>query len=164
MKNLLFTVCLIGMAFVFSGCPIGLDYSAGKEGKEKIDKKLIGTWTNSLEDPEVKSVKIEKGTAKNTYKVTVLEKGSMYALNTDNLTGYCTKIANKTFVYFKPSDENKYYLYHYEWKKSSLITHDVTLLRGGVDKVTSTETLRSQIQASLKSDSCLTNTQTWSKK
>jgi hypothetical protein len=149
MKKLLSFSLLAVIVLVFYGCPIGLDYSLGSPGAEKIDPALLGTWKiDETMDGEVLKLKISKGDA-TSYKVEVLERGEMYSLSTDDLTGWVTKVNGENFLYVKPSDEEKFYHYHYEVTGKKLVIHDVALLDGGVDAISSTETLRSQVERSM---------------
>jgi hypothetical protein len=131
------------------GCPVGLSYPLGEPGKEKIDKALLGTWHCASEDSEVRRVKIDKG-QDNSYTVEVLERGEMYALETDKFEAWVTTVEGKNFFYLKPDQEDKYYHYSYHMDGSTLVSTDVSLLDGGVDAVTSTETLRSQVATSMR--------------
>ncbi len=147
----------------FYGCPVGVDYPLGTTGTEKINKELLGTWVSDSKDAEVLKVKFEKNDD-NSYKVTVLERGEMYALETDNLTGWVTEVEGKTFFYFMPENENKYYHYMVkEADKSKMVTCDVALLDGGVDAVTSTEALRKQVATSMKNPDYGLETISWTK-
>jgi hypothetical protein len=151
MKKLI-TCCLLAFVLcTFYGCPIGLDYSLGVTGTENIDVALLGTWTCETSEAEVIQVKFAK---KNdyVYNVTVLERGEMYSLGTDKLDGWVTSLNGATFLFLKPDDEEKYYHYVYRIENKKLIVSDVSLLDGGVDAVTSTESLRSQVERSMKMD------------
>lgn len=148
---------------MFTGCPVGVNFPPGTPGTEKIDKKLIGTWSNDQEDPEVKKVTISKADDF-SYSVEVLEKGSLYMANTDHFKGYVTKIDGKDFVYFlEDRDSGQYFLYHYNIEDGKLKTYDVGLKVGGIDAVTSTEAFREEIKASLKLDDCLSGEIVWKK-
>lgn len=163
MKKLLHLSIFILVITTFYGCPVGIDYPLGVTGKEKINKDLLGTWVSDSPEAEVLKVKFEKNDD-NSYKVTVLERGEMYALETDNLTGWVTEVEGKTFVFFKPEGEEKFY--HYMIKESgsnTLVTCDVSLLDGGVDAVTSTEAFRKQVAASMKSAEYGVETISWTK-
>lgn len=163
MKKLLHLSIFILVITTFYGCPVGIDYPLGVTGKEKINKDLLGTWVSDSPEAEVLKVKFEKNDD-NSYKVTVLERGEMYALETDNLTGWVTEVEGKTFVFFKPEGEEKFY--HYMIKEAGsnkLVTCDVSLLDGGVDAVTSTEAFRKQVAASMKSAEYGVETISWTK-
>ena len=163
MKKLVHLSIFILIITTFYGCPVGINYPLGTPGKEKINKELIGTWVSDKTDAEVLKVKFEKNDDY-TYKVTVMERGEMYALETDNLTGWVTEVEGKTFLFFKPENEDTYY--HYMIKssdKKSLVTCDVSLLDGGVDSVTSTEAFRKQVVTSMKSAEYGVESITWTK-
>ncbi|MEY3442953.1 MAG: hypothetical protein RLZZ519_1234 [Bacteroidota bacterium] len=160
-KHTLFVLLPI-MVLLMTGCPVGLDYSLGTPGSEEINKDLVGTWVNSSEEAEVKRVKIAKG-KDNSYEVTVLERGEMYSLETDELQGWVTSVEEKSFLYLKPDGEEKYYHYCYWMDGANLQTCDVSLLDGGVDAVTSTETLRKQVATSMHMSEWGSEIQDWSK-
>jgi len=141
------------LMLVLSGCPIGLDYPAAEPGSEKVNNKLIGTWrfqpTEQLKEAEVIEVVLEKD-GNNALKATVMERGEMYSLETNDLVVYETDINGLHVLYFKPNDETKYYHYQYKLEgDNTLILADISLLDGGVDTVTSTESLRDQIKLSM---------------
>lgn len=153
---------MLPAVLLFYGCPIGLDYSAGTPGTEKIDKALIGTWVTDKAEHEVKKVTITK-IDDFSYNLVVEEKGELYSVDDDEFTAWVTTIKGKKFLYAKPTVEDKYYLYHYEVSGKKLVTHDVGLLDGGTDAVKSTETLRQQIETSLDMDGCLSEEATFTK-
>ncbi|MGE0637300.1 MAG: hypothetical protein AB7G44_16215 [Bacteroidia bacterium] len=163
MKKFIHLSIFILVITTFYGCPVGIDYPLGTPGKEKINKDFIGTWVSDSPDAEVLKVKFEKNDD-NSYKVTVLERGEMYALETDNLTGWITEVEGKTFLFFKPDNEEKYYHYMIkEMDKEKMVSCDVSLLDGGVDAVTSTEALRKQVATSMKSEEYGVESITWTK-
>jgi hypothetical protein len=150
MKKILIPAFAVLTLLVVTGCPVGLDYSLGKPGSEKIDKRLVGTWVPESNDAEVRKVKISKKDD-TSYKVEVIERGEMYALETDNFTGWVTELNGATFFFVQPDNEEKFY--HYQYKmgdNGQMTTNDVSLLDGGVDAVTSTESLREQVESSMK--------------
>lgn len=150
-KTTKFTLFALSLVLVLaSGCPVGLDYPLGEPGTEKIEKALIGTW-HALGDAEVQKATIERADDY-SYKVTVLERGEMYALETDNLTGWVTSVKEKNFIFFKPEGEEKYYHYCYWFDGKTLVTTDVALLDGGIDAVSDTKSLRNQVASSMNKD------------
>jgi hypothetical protein len=151
------------VALLASGCPIGLDQPLGKIGTEKIDKQLLGKWHSTSAETEVQRVSISKRDD-HSYKAKVLERGEMYSLETDELTGWVTTVNEKNFVFFKPDGEEKYYHYCYWWDGgSTLISCDLALLDGGVDAVTSTESLRDQVARSMTMEEWGKETTEWNK-
>lgn len=139
---------LLPLLFLLTACPVDLEYAPGKVASEQVDARLIGTWEAESSECEIRKVTIKKKTA-NEFSVQVLERGELYALETDDLTLYQTKIDNLTILYLKPSNEEKYYLYQVVIKSEKEIEiGDVSLLDGGVDAVSDTESLRKQISNS----------------
>ncbi|MEZ4776567.1 MAG: hypothetical protein R3D00_25550 [Bacteroidia bacterium] len=151
MKNLLFSTMLLVFAVLISGCPVGLDFPLGDPGKEKIDERLLGTWIDQSGEAEMQKLTLTKKDDY-TYEVHVLEKGEMYALQVDYLDAWVTTLEGQSFLFGKPHDENdqKFYHYHYVFDGEDLIVHDVSLLEGGIDAVTSREALRKEVVASMK--------------
>lgn len=163
MKNISIISLFLLIIMTFYGCPVGLDYPIAKPGIEKIDETLLGTWICSNADSEVAKLRIEKKDDY-SYVVTILERGVTYSLETDNLNGWITRINDKIFFYLQPDNESKYYHYMIKDKtENGFITCDVSLLNGGVDIVTSTSTLRSEVISSMNKTEYCTETLTWEK-
>ncbi len=154
----------IPLFFVLTGCPVGIDYPIAKPGTEKIDKNLIGRWSQSNTEMEVLKMEIEK-VNDNTLKVTVLERGSMYLEEVDVFKAWCTKIDGQQFVYLQNynSDTSDYFHYAYKFDGKDLLTYDISLLDGGVDAVTSTEAFQSQIRTSMIKPEFLSEETRWTK-
>jgi len=147
----------------FYGFPVGLDYPIAEPSKEKIEENLIGTRKNNNPEAEIIRVKISKKD-KNTYTVQVLEKGELYALQTDNFTGWSCSLNSEKFLYFKPDNEDQYFHYFIkELKGNKMTTCDLSLLDGGKDAVTSTEALRKEAISSMKMEGFCAETEEWTK-
>jgi hypothetical protein len=157
-KNLLLLLPLLML--LLTGCPVGLDSPLGELGKEKIDKALIGSWHSLSTESEVQRVTISKKD-EHSYNVEVKERGEMYALETDKLTGWVTTVKEKNFVFFQPEGDAKFYHYCYWWDGSSLITCDLALLDGGVEDATDTKSLRAQVERSIVKDAWGEETIEW---
>jgi hypothetical protein len=142
--TLLFSIPLL--AFLF-GCPIGIMYAPGNPGTEKIDKDLIGTWQTTTEDPEFAIATITK---QDDYSLhaSLSNTGGLFDLKETELTCWNTVIDGLKIIY--TTSDGKYYSYAYKMDNNALTLFDVSLLEGGIDAVTSTETFRSQISASMK--------------
>lgn len=166
MKTILSSISPFALAAILlmsTGCPVGIDYPLGYPGTEKIEKKLIGTWYNDKEDHEMKRIRIGKWD-NYSYRIEVLEVGSMYSVEDQNFRGWITKIGGKTFLYAKPDNSEEYYLYCYAMDgKKKMSSWDVSLLVGGVDAVTSTEAFREEVKGSMLMDDFLTEETLWMK-
>jgi hypothetical protein len=140
----------------------GIAYPPGTPGTEKADKGLIGTWKQSDGLKEVVSIRISE-TDKYTLKAEVLERGDIYALESDVLVARCTEIGGKNFVYFETTTEGKteYYTYMYQFVSGGLETCVVSLMDGGVDAITSTESYRSQLEKSIGMENAISDTTFW---
>jgi hypothetical protein len=163
-QSILLVACVATTMLLCTGCPVGLEYPLGDAGKEKIDKRLLGTWVVQTADAEMKKLTVTKKDD-HTYRVQVLERGEMYAMETDWFDAWVTKFEGQTFVIGKPDDENdqKYYHYQYAIEDGKLVTHDMSLLEGGMDAVTSQEALRSEVKASMKKPDFLSSKQEYTK-
>lgn len=156
-------LALLGVMLLSTGCPVGVDFPLGYPGTEKIDKKLLGTWYNDKEDHEIKRMTIEKWD-NYSYRIEVLEAGSMYSVEDQSFRGWLTKVSGKTFLYAQPLSSEEYYLYCYQMDgKKRMSSWDVGLLIGGTDAVTSTEAFREEVKGSLLMDDCLTEETLWFK-
>jgi len=163
MKMLLRLSIFVLVITCFYGCPVGIDYPLGTPGKEKINKDLFGNWVATTEDSEVKKVTISKNDDY-SYKIDVTEKGEMYSLETDHLTGWITEVDGKTFLYMKPEGDGQYYHYMIkESTKGAFVTCDVSLLDGGIDSVISTDAFRKQVTSSMKMEGYCAETINWTK-
>lgn len=160
-KHILLGLAII--ALLSTGCPVGIDHPLDELNANKIDKDLLGTWVNETEGAEVLQVSFSEASG-TQYKVEVLERGEMYALDTDKLMGWVTSIKSVPFVFFKPEGEEKFYHYQYRFEGNKLITNDVSLLDGGIDAVTSTKAFRQQVEASMANPEWGQETQTWHRK
>jgi len=164
MKSIYFlAIALVGAMLLFSGCPIGIDYPLDEPGSKSIDKALLGTWTSDKEDATIKKVSIVKKD-KTSYTIEVLEVGEYYTMETRMYTAWVTQIDKEKFLYAKPDNEDKYYIYRYKVTgKGSFETYDVGLLVGGIDGVTSTAAFREEVSKSMKMDDCFSDLQIWKK-
>jgi len=159
----LLALSLIVMMFLFSGCPVGIDYPLDTPGSKSIDKALLGTWISDKEGADIQKVIISKRD-KTSYNIEVLEVGEYYSLDTKTFVAWVTTIGKEKFIYAKPDNEDKYYIYRYKVNgKGSFETNDVGLLVGGIDAVTSTEAFRDEVSKSMKMDGCFSELQNWSK-
>lgn len=165
MKTLHVLFLLAAGLLLLTGCPVNTDYPLAPKGTTRLDKKLIGAWTTDAEEPAVKTVNIEKGMVDNTYKITVTERGPMYAPETDNFTGWLTELGGKTFLVLQSvlegTPQEAYFLYHVDIEKNTITTHDCKMLVGGMDAVVSTETFQQEILASMKKSDFLDEEIVW---
>ncbi len=160
MRKLLFATryaLLLTLAFTVFACPAGLDYPLADK-PDKIDPALLGTWEALSLDAEVQEVSIRKKDDF-SYNIEVLETNEDYMVDAYKFTGYVTRMDGHSFLYSQPTegDDKKFYLYHYAFDGSTLVIHDVGLMVGGTDAVSSTATLRKEVSASLKLPDCLSS-------
>ncbi len=156
-------LALVPAMIVFSGCPVGTQYSLGDPNTEKIDDKLIGTWTNHTPEHELVKIKISKNDAY-TYDIEVLERGEMYALETDNLIGWVTKVGNRTFVYAREPEGTDYYHYGYEITgKNTMESYGVSLKGKGLDEIKSNEEYRKEMKESMEKEDAIGEKAQWTK-
>jgi hypothetical protein len=162
MKKLSILLLMLPAVLLFYGCPIGVDYPAGEPGTEKIDNDFIGTWKQDDTDKEILKFTITKKD-KYSYKIVIDEQGTLYGEEATEFTGWVTTIKGKHILFAKALDGTKYYMYEYSVKKKTLTTHDIGLLDGGVEAVTSTEALRKEIETSLGMEGALSEETIWTK-
>ncbi|MDX2282964.1 MAG: hypothetical protein NW241_02330 [Bacteroidia bacterium] len=159
----LFLIGLAASALILTGCPVGISFPlAAQKDAAAYDPKLEGTWACSDAAAEMQRVTISKGEAKGTYTIEVLERGELYALDTDLFTAWVTELEGRRFLVAKPDNENKFYHYCFEFTGGGeLRTYDVGLKVGGVDAVSSVETFREEVRLSLKDPECLSSPYDW---
>lgn len=166
MKRFICSLCIaLAVLFLFSGCPVGVDFPLGNPGKEPIDRALLGTWATTGEDPDYKRVTIEQKDDF-SYSIEVFETGSMYSLDVTEFTAWVTTVEGKTFIYAQPvgSSDESYYLYHYETgDNKTMKTHDVSLLVNGTDAVISTDAYREEVKASMGKADFLSDEKIWTR-
>lgn len=155
MKKLKYLLFLLPVALFLIGCPVGLDFPLDELGKNPIDEQLLGSWETTDTSSAIVKMRITDA-GNNSYKIEILKRGEMYMLETDLLKAWVTQLGDYTYLYAKPDNENKYYHYAYRLTdENTLITNDISLLDGGTDAVTSTESLRAQVLASSKMEGFL---------
>jgi len=161
------SVIIIVISVFLMGCPVSTTYPLGKaESAEKIDKALIGTWTNDSTSSEATKIIIEKE-SETIYKITVVEKGTMFMAETTYFKAWATKLENKTFMILQERGaeglKEVYYVYSLELEKNKMTTHDITLKVGGTDAITSIETYRDEVKASMTKEGFLSGKIVWKK-
>lgn len=155
---------LLAVAFTAFACPSGLDYPLA-EKPDMIDPALLGTWVALSDEAEMLEVSIRKKDDY-SYAVEVLENSEGYMLDATKFTSWVARMDGHSFLYSQPAegDDEKYYLYHYAFEDGILVIHDVGLMVGGTDAVSSTATLRKEVSASLKRQDCLSSRLEYEKK
>jgi len=164
MKRLLSFAILGVMLTVLTGCPIGLDYPLGKSNEQNIDAKLLGKWT--IDDPEetVITVSFAKK-SENLYLITIHEFSDLFAPETVLFDGWIVSLGGMRFLCTQEIANRSTY-YHYVLINVSdnlLNICDMALLNQGMDAITSAETLRSEVLASMKKPEFLSGALTYRK-
>lgn len=150
-------VFLAYLVAISAGCPVSISYPfAEGQQLEKLDKRLLGTWVCSSDSAEVLEVKFTKKDEV-TFAVEVLKQGESFMVEATDFLSWTTKLDGHTYIFSQPADQasQEYYLYHYDFSDGKLVIHDVSLMEGGVDAVTSVESFREQVAASMKHPDCL---------
>ncbi len=158
---------LFAAMILLTGCPVETKYPLEVSGKEKIDFRLIATWSNNKETADVKKVTIRQFDDY-TYYVRVDEKGENYFAAETIFIGWLGRVGGKLFLILQPMTEGKakesaYLLYNIEFIGDNLTTHDVGLIVGGIDAITSTDALKKEVEESLKKPDCLSEETNWVK-
>lgn len=167
-KQLILSFCIIALLGLLTACPVSSSYPLGKKGAIAIRQDLIGTWSTSAEDLEAKQVTIKKGTVANTYRVHVDEKGSMFMADGVDFIAWIAELKGKQFLVLQQLiDEmpiETYFVYHINvLNDKTLISNDISLNVNGVDAITSTDTYREEVSASMEKEAFLAEDINWSK-
>lgn len=152
MKNIkTILVLLIPAMLLLSGCPTGVDFSAAANHPEKINSKLIGSWTTNDNAADFGEMKIEK---KDNYSFTISvgDLSDDYEEETKVYTVMPTTISGLKFLSAKPNSKKSKnnYIYNYEFEGDNLVTYSIAFNAETKKKITSTETLRSEIAQKIK--------------
>jgi hypothetical protein len=154
---------LLVLMLTSTACPSGIAYAPGYPGKEKLDKKLLGTWVAQESEAEIQKVSITQRDDY-SYLVEILEVSENFMADDKSYTSWVTVVGDQKLLYSKAEEANEYFTYQYEMPdKATLIIHDISLLVNGVDGIYSTEDFRQEIDASLKLPDCLTSPFTYSR-
>ncbi len=138
--------------FLLFGCPVGIQYSPGNPGTEKLDTRILGSWVTGDDFSVFKKAQVAQ-VDDFTFQAKVEETTELYALGDETVfNGWTTVIDNQPFLYILSKESNEFYTYGYSFKDGGLVLYDAALLDGGVDAVTSTETFRKQLAASIKKE------------
>ena len=159
---LLTTALLVSLCFLLTACPVSSKLPlAEKEEAISFEKKYIGTWINTDSSAEANKIIISKGTVKNTYRIFVLEKGSMFMAETSEFDAWITKLNDKRFVVLQEIKDEvataTYYVYNIEFENNAIITQDISLKVNGVDAITSVSAYQEEVRASMKLDGFLSS-------
>ncbi|MBI1224279.1 MAG: hypothetical protein GC192_03495 [Bacteroidetes bacterium] len=156
---ILMLTLLTAISIFTAGCPVGVEYPFCEENqKEKVDSKLLGTWKCQSKDAEILEVRISKADAV-TYSVEVLDQGENFMSDDTQFFSWGSKLDGHNFLFSQgaESSNESYFLYEYSFDGKKLVIHDVGLLVGGLDAVTSTAAFRQEVSASLKNPDCLSD-------
>lgn len=149
-------IVLFFLGLSISGCPVALPYPL-TETPEPLDPTLLGTWVAQSEEAEIQEVAFTKKN-NTTYTVEVLKQGAFYAAEGVDFEAQITRFEGRSILISRSVDAPDEGWFHYDVsvKGDVLVVHDVSLLVGGMDAVTSTQALRKELAASLKNPECLT--------
>lgn len=167
MKSIYSIGLLAICTLLLTACPVSTTYPLGRKGEVKADQSLIGAWKTTAQDVEASAVTITKGKEANTYSVHVSEKGSMFMAESTEFTGWLAKIDDRTFLVLQEIIEGTatetYYMYHIRFDGDKLITNDITLKVGGTDAITSVDSYREEVKASMVQEGFLASEIVWTK-
>lgn len=143
-------------------CPVGLDHPLEERAGAAADPGLLGTWKNLNEDGSAEISRVRLSSAEDgTYRIELLGTTENFMAQDSLYTGWTTELDGRKFIVALADREGEYYHYCYELDGDQLVTHDFSLLDGGVDSVVSTASLREQLALSLQRPECLTSRQVW---
>lgn len=147
---------ILPLAFLLQACPVEVGYAPGNPGKEKLNEKILGSWTSSdsgLVFTAVNVVKADDFSA----DVKVLQKSADYMIEDTEFKLWTTVIDGKNFAYLCAKSKllaPTYYLYHFIIDKNTMKLYEVRFLVEGIDGITSTESFREEVSASMKNPEC----------
>jgi len=153
---------------VLTGCPVSSKYPLGEKGKEEFNEMLIGTWFNDQSESTAKQVTITSGEELNTAKLHVDEKGESFMADDVNFLIWQTILEKKTFLVLQQILDGQpvetFYVHHISIADNKVTTSDIGLLVNGSDAITSIESYREEVKASMDNSAFLSEQIVWMKK
>lgn len=154
--------------FILAGCPVSSKYPLGEKGKEEFNEMLIGTWVNDQSESAAKQVTITSGEELNTAKLHVDEKGESFMADDVNFLIWLTTLEKKTFLVLQQILDGQlvetFYVHHISITDNKVTTSDIGLLVNGVDAITSVDSYREEVKASMGNAAFLSDQIVWIKK
>lgn len=161
MKRFFSFASLLVVALVLGGCPVSSSYPLGEKGSNPINKSLLGNWKTDNMEAEAITLSFKVGLSKNTYAVHVEEKGEMFSADGDDFTGWLTSLGNKTFLVLQQVKDGEeletFYVYHVDISGSKVMSHDISLNVNGTAAITSIESYREEVMASMSTEDFLSS-------
>lgn len=161
--SIFFASCIL--LGILTACPISSSYPLGEKGAVALNTKLLGTWSSDASDIEANQITISKGKEANTYALHVDVKGSMFMAEGEDFTAWIAQIKDKQFLVLQDlaSQKDTYYVYYFSLKDGELISNDITLKVNGVDAITSIDSYREEVSASMEMEDFLASEIKWKK-
>lgn len=168
--NPITALLLVAFSMIITGCPLSTKYPLANQNEAiTLDKTLIGHWMADKIGAEAKEVNVEAGSEKNTYKIKVLETGEMYSPETSEYKGWLTEIKGLKLLVLqetgvKADKEKPFYVYAVSAAGNKLSLKDISLKVKGVDAITSTNTYKEEVIASMNHEEFFGDEITYHKK
>ncbi len=159
-------ILIAGSSILFMGCPASTKFPLGPGNEQKVDKNLLGTWIANSSDAEGQMFTVEK-LDDYTYDVLIDSTGKYFGASTTRFKGWTTKVDGLNFFILQsvvdgePIEE--YFQYQFELRNDVLTTQNITFPDGGGNTITSTESYRELVSASLHVYGSLKSTLTYHK-
>ncbi len=85
----------------------------------------------------------------------------MFSADGDDFTGWLTTLGNKTFLVLQQVKHGEeletFYVYHVDISSSKVISHDISLNVNGTASITSIESYREEVLASMNTEDFLSS-------
>ena len=164
--RLISNTLLLFSFIVLCSFPLYIEYPLGEPGKDKVDKKLLGTW--EVEDDSRQFFKCEiKEINKFEYRLKVLEKGKQFGLEAEEFKLYTTKFEGEEFLYLQPigTEKNGFYYFIYKMNdKDKMIVEEIADDRIDKSALYSPEALKNYFEAKAGQSKYRTGAQLWVKR
>lgn len=168
MQRLFKFLAVSPIIFLLTACPVVQHIPFSTKGETSFDNRLVGMWSNTQTEIEAIKVEIKAGVDDKSAILNVIEKGSMFMAESESFEAWLSVLKNQTFLVLKEikteaTEKDNYYLYHLVISQNTVVTSDVSLLVGGSDAITSTETYREEVKASMDKEGFLSSPIEWHK-
>lgn len=167
MKSKLFVFTLCCSMLLLVGCPVSSKFPLGPKGEMAFDANLLGSWSTEDSASSAHKVTITEGTAMNTAILHVDVRGSMFMADGDDFEVWMTELKNQRFLVLEQTSEGSstgiFYVFHIASKENTLVASDISLKVNGTDAITSIESYRDEVKASMPDPEFLATPVLWTK-
>jgi hypothetical protein len=153
--------------FLLVGCPVSSKFPLGSKGEIAFEENLLGSWSTEDSASSAHKVTITEGTEINTATLHVDVRGGTFMADGDDFEVWLTILKNQTFLVLEQTldgaGSGSFYVFHLDLNGNTLVASDISLKVNGTDAITSIESYREEVKASMTDPEFLTTPILWTK-